>query len=346
MQSFPGLISEASCPQPPGRRRVLQALGAGALSWLLAEGAGAEEAPLRFGVITDVHQDIMHDAGARLRAFVDRMQRERVDFVIQLGDFCVPHPKNREFLAIWKRFPGPRYHVLGNHDMDGDGEDRTGAYGYRRAETVAFWGMERPYYSFDRGGFHFVVLDGNDRAENPVPGYRRYLGPEQLEWLRKDLAASHRPTVLFIHQPLERPGGVQNQEEVRAVLEAANREAGRRKVVACFAGHYHRDYAVEINGIHYAQVNSASYFWVGPQFARVRYGDEVDRAHPSIKYTVPYREPLWAVVTLDPGKQEIRIEGARTEFVGPAPWELGRTYEEWDGDTIRPAITGRRLRLG
>ena len=95
-----------------------------------------------------------------------------------------------------------------------------------------------------------------------------------------------------------------------------------------------------------ARTEKATVAASGPQFARVRYGEEVDREHPSIKYTVPNREPLWAVVTLDPGKLEIRIEGARTEFVGPAPWELGRTYEEWDGDTIRPAISGRSLPLG
>ena len=40
-------------------------------------------APVRFGVCADVHKDIMHDADARLRAFVDRMNRERVDFVVQ-----------------------------------------------------------------------------------------------------------------------------------------------------------------------------------------------------------------------------------------------------------------------
>ncbi|NIP96728.1 MAG: alkaline phosphatase, partial [Akkermansiaceae bacterium] len=50
--------------------------------------------------------------------------------------------------------PGPRYHVIGNHDTDG---------GYQREQTVAWWKMTARYYSFDHAGTHFVVLDGNDR---------------------------------------------------------------------------------------------------------------------------------------------------------------------------------------
>ena len=52
-----------------------------------------------FGVIADVHQDIMHDGVSRLRAFVEAMNDAKPDFSIQLGDFCVPHERNAEFMA-------------------------------------------------------------------------------------------------------------------------------------------------------------------------------------------------------------------------------------------------------
>lgn len=108
---------------------------------------------LRFGIITDLHQDIMHDAVERVTAFVDAMIAAKADFIVQLGDFCIPLERNRAFLAAWNRFPGPRRHVLGNHDMDG---------GMKREEAVAFLGMPSRYYAFDAGGVRFVVLDGND----------------------------------------------------------------------------------------------------------------------------------------------------------------------------------------
>ena len=62
-------------------------------------------ATLRFGVIADVHKDIMHDADVRLKTFVDHMKAKGVDFVVQLGDFCVPKPANKGFLKIWDHFP-------------------------------------------------------------------------------------------------------------------------------------------------------------------------------------------------------------------------------------------------
>ena len=53
--------------------------------------ARGDEVPgeLRFGVIADVHKDIMHDADQRLRTFVDTMKKEDVNFIVQLGDFCI-----------------------------------------------------------------------------------------------------------------------------------------------------------------------------------------------------------------------------------------------------------------
>ncbi|MDG2125983.1 MAG: metallophosphoesterase, partial [Verrucomicrobiales bacterium] len=230
------------------RRRFCRAtVAAGVVSPVAAWPVHAEESGvLKFGVITDVHQDIMHDAEERLGVFAQAMKEAEVDFVVQLGDFCVPKEGNRKFLEIWDSIAVPRYHVLGNHDTDG---------GYKREETVKWWGMPARYYSFDQGGMHFVVLDGNDRPEGHTSGYPRFIADDQIKWLEEDLKATGLRTVVFVHQSLEREeeGGVQNGAAVRGVLEAA----GAGKVVACFSGHHHRDYVREISGIAYPQINSA-----------------------------------------------------------------------------------------
>ena len=297
----------------------------------------AGPAPLRFGLCADIHKDIMHDADARLRAFVGRMGEERVDFILQLGDFCCPHERNRPFLDIWESFDGPRYHVLGNHDTDG---------GFSRRETRAFWSMPARFYSFDAGGFHFVVLDGNDKREGRPPGYPCFVAADQLEWLRGDLAAAGRPAVVFLHQsPLDMAvpeQGLDNGAEVRAVLEAANGAGGR--VLACFSGHNHVDAHATLNGIHYIQVNSMSNYWLGDDHQEIRYGAAVDRDFPWIKYTAPYADPLYALVEMR-ADGALSVRGSRSAFVGRTPWELGYPHRHCS-DRIVARISDLKLAPG
>ncbi len=324
--------------EPVSRRSFLEGAALGAAVFFLDIPALAHEPPddqLRFGLITDVHQDVMHDAVDRLGLFVKTMSDARADFVCQLGDFCQPHERNRKFIDEWNRFDGPRYHVLGNHDMDG---------GFERAETAAFYEMPGLHYSFDMKGVHCVVLDGNDRG-GKAPGYRRFVAEEQARWLAKDLAKTTLPSIVFSHQPLDDDGGIENGARIRKIVESANRDRATRKVVACFSGHLHEDYARFVNGILYVQINSASYYWLPKKFVHKSYGDEIHEAHPWIAHTAPYRDPLWALVSVDLGRGVLSIDGKRTEWVGPDPWELGATEEEFDPRVVGPRISSWRIPL-
>jgi len=315
---------------------ILMGAGGAALAGCAATGRGGGGGlkRLRIGVCTDVHKDVIHDADSRLADFIDVATREGCDFVIQLGDFCRPYDYNLGFMGIWNSFPGPRHHVIGNHEMDG---------GFTREQVVEYFGMPTKYYSFDANGFHFIVLDGNDKKENPTPGYARYIGPSQLEWLRADLRGAVGPTMVVSHQSLENPQGVENAAEVRGILEEANREAGWTKVFAALSGHHHIDYAKAINGIQYIQVNSMSYYWVGEKYRRTRFGEEVEKEHPWVSYTVPYRDPLYAMVTLDP-KGLMEIRGTETEFIPPSPDELGLPGEP-EGNRWSTRISDRKVRF-
>jgi predicted phosphodiesterase len=308
------------------------------------EGVKEENRVVRFGVMTDVHKDVMHDADHRLEVFISRMIQLRPDFVIQMGDFCIPIPENQGFLDIWKRFDRPRHHVLGNHDMDGDGRHRPDrAYAFTPEETMAFWGMQKRYYSFDVHGVHIIVLDGNERGPEQKP-YYRYVLEKQAEWLRRDLAGTPFPTLVFIHQSLEREdGGVANQGSIRSILEQSRLNSGEGKVIACFSGHHHRDYVRRIRGILYPQINSMSYHWLGGKYAYDRYGPEIAKRYPDLKYTAPYKDPLYALVTLDRKHGFLQIEGIQSEFVGPSPWELGASREQLDDVTVTPRISDWKM---
>ena len=318
------------------RRDFLKTLGAGSL--LAASGCrllprgfrepDRDRPTLRFGVIADVHHGLHPKARERLLPFIAEMNHRRADFIIQLGDFCQGYSRRNkdkfdDFMRLWNSFRGPKYHVLGNHDMDG----------CSKREIMDYWGMEAATFSFDRGGYHFVVLDSNSFKLSDEyihydtgnyfkhPEGRSYLTAAQIEWLGHDLAATARPTIIFSHRGLDPQRGVKDGGPVRALLEGTNREAGWQKVVACLCGHYHRDGYEIISGIPYIQINSAVYHWLGGEWKWVEYADL-----------------LYATVILHPGGLE--MEGRRNRLVPHWPTDAP------DAPDVGPDVTARISNLG
>lgn len=311
------------------RRQFLTALAGGSLLPLAMCGADAAQRPLRLGIISDVHKDIIHDADDRLQAFLEAMTAARADAILQLGDFCTPRPENRAFVERFQSFAGPKYHVLGNHDTDG---------GFQRSDVLAFWGIPARYQSFDLGGFHFILLDSNDRPQDFQGGYPSFLADDQIAWLEADLAATRRNTFVFSHHSLERPLCIRNQTRVRAVLEAARMPDGRRKVAACFNGHWHIDHARVIGGIPYHHINSASYYWLGDRYRRERLAPDLARRFPTVALTAPYTAPLFTLLEVDPAAGCFSLRAALSSWMGPSPADLGFTSTAVELESIRPEI--------
>lgn len=185
-----------------------------------------------------------------------------VAFTIVKGD--VTHglspdefPAARGLLAHLRR---PCHIVRGNHDQ--------------REPLLRTFQLERPWYSFDLEGFHFVVLDTEPLLES-----RGTAREEQLRWLAADLGRHRdRWTLVFLHRPIQ-PNLARNPDDelskrmvdtgsrllervasptaARALRFAAGRlqdvpePQARRladlfarhgRVVGVFAGHVHRDY--------------------------------------------------------------------------------------------------------
>jgi predicted phosphodiesterase len=291
--------------------------------------------PIEIGLIADVHQDVMHDGEDRLQAFLDAAKKRNPDFILQMGDFALPHDTNKNFIAAWNNYSGDKYHILGNHDTD---------HGFSQEQTMSFWGMPKKYYSFDKKGIHFIVLDGNDQNPKPWSGYKRYIGKEQQEWLIEDLKKTDKPTIVFSHQTLEleETGGIANFKTIQDIFELANKEAGFKKVLCCLSGHHHTDFMTQINDIYYVQINSASYQWVGGDYKKIRYSKEIDEKYEWIKYTIPYKDPLFTFMTIK--NNNITIEPRKTEFVGPGPDELGMP-ERHPHEPIVPTISEFHMKI-
>ena len=227
--------------------------------------SGARRGTTRFGVVTDCHYADADAAGTRfyresldkLRECVELMNTEKVDFLIELGDFKDQGkpPVERETLSyldavekVFGQFDGPRYHVLGNHDMDSISKKQF----LNRVENTNI-DPGRSFYSFDVNRLHCIVLDANYRTDGADYDHGNFDWTEanvptlELAWLVQDLAATDSPVVVFTHQLLDGTGSVyvKNASQVRRILEDSG------KVLAVFQGHHHSGSYGNIAGIHY-----------------------------------------------------------------------------------------------
>ena len=133
---------------------------------------GKIKKPIKLGLITDLHQDVMHDGPARLEAFLDAMKEEEPDALLQLGDFAYPTKKNEAVIKAFEKAHPRALHVLGNHEIDD---------GHSFDEVAKLWGMKGRYYTENVNGLDLVVLDGNEKPKNHKGGYPAHIGEKQLE---------------------------------------------------------------------------------------------------------------------------------------------------------------------
>lgn len=252
------------------RRTFLKASAAAGAALTLGCRAARSSGPrvaLRIGLLTDTHYADRRPNGTRyyresmdkVAECIDRLNLEKVDFAVHIGDFKDedPEPVEAQTLqyvsdmeAVYARFRGPRYHVLGNHDIDSISKEQFLA----RVENTGV-APERSYYSFDRNGFHFIVLDACFRQDGApydkgnFDWKDTYIPTTQLDWLRADLQTARGPVIVFVHQLLDpeqtEVHQIKNAAQVRSILEQSE------KVLAVFQGHQHEGGYHLVNGIHY-----------------------------------------------------------------------------------------------
>ena len=266
-------------------------------------GVAQPDTVVRLGIVTDAHVHdtespnegkVMSNYAERLTAFVDSMNVWPADAILQLGDLV-----NGAFVmgaelgdpiripgllahgvSLLARFAGPVYQVIGNHDV----------YDLSKPEYLAGIGAQGTWYSLDLGAFHIVVLDAQFNRNGEDYGHigwmvQGMIPDSELAWLAVDLAATDKPTIVCVHQPLDvdfslTAGGppIFNYLDVRRVLA----DSGR--VIAVFQGHTHDSSHREFDGIHY-----------------VTFAAMVDHTEPT--------PPSWAAVTLDAEARTITIDG-------------------------------------
>ena len=221
----------------------------------------------------DLEDKCYSDALLKMEEFVKTVNPLACDLAIHLGDFkdedLVPKEDSTlDYLTKmedeFSKFEGPRFHCLGNHDLD----SITKKQFLEIAENSSLRPNSRVepdsgHYSFDLKSIRFVVLDANyDEAGNDHffrkggDWEKPFIPLKELSWLKNTIDDSPHPIVLFIHHPLYayvkngHSYHVVNHMEIRAILEASG------KVVAVFNGHMHEEMLHELNGIRYFALNS------------------------------------------------------------------------------------------
>src|SRR5262245_2743396 len=231
---------------------------------------------LTLGLISDLHfghetrhlgklRKLTREAPGLAKAFVERMNEHvRPDLVINLGDDIEDEDREADLaryrgcIQVLSRTRAELIHVAGNHDtIHLRHDDLRAAWGAGPWDASA--GRRDLCYSFERGGFHFTVLETHEKQDVDIT-----LGAEQLTWLAEDLRGARLPVVVLMHhsaseQDLRGNYWFEGREHVALVKErAAFREIllASAKVRIVLNGHVHWNHLDIVDGLPFVTVQS------------------------------------------------------------------------------------------
>ncbi|HVU57851.1 MAG TPA: metallophosphoesterase [Puia sp.] len=283
------------------RRELLKRAGLlgvfGSLSGagLLAEPAAVvstKKRVLRFAHLTDIHIEPELRAAEGLAACLHHLQsqKEAPSFIMSGGDSVfdsLQAKKDRVELQwrlwheVWKKENSlPIEYCIGNHDCWGMGEKSDPLYGKKYA--LEKMRLDKEYRSFDKGGWHFIVLD-SIHPKQDGSWYTIRLDDEQFAWLENDLATTpaDHPVVIVSHAPILSAAVLavdkQVKDEEGYVLGGGNMHTDAGRIIGlfdkhpnvrlCLSGHIHLNEQVTYNGVTYISNGAVSgNWWNGKHF--------------------------------------------------------------------------------
>ena len=286
----------------PTTRRTVLAAGITGAATCLARPLASAATPaavgrLRIAHLTDLHVQPERRAAEGLERCFAHVQslRDRgddaADLIVTGGDTvmdCMETDAARTKLQwdLWQAVKSQACSlevksVIGNHDIWGWGRTKAGTTGqeplYGKRLACERFGRALPYESFDRAGWHVVLLDSVFPHEESYVGR---LDDAQWQWFEKDVAAvpAATPIVVFTHIPILSLYPLANTDptptgEGRPALPVSGQLihtdhrrfqqlfARHRNVKACVSGHLHIVESVTHDGVHYLCHGAVSGAW-------------------------------------------------------------------------------------
>jgi len=223
------LLLFASCAHPPPTKTATKAS---------IPPAAARGTLFRFAAYGDTrHQHDIH------QDIVDKVLQQEPALVLQTGDLV----DDGDVQAEWTKFDQitaglrqrvPYYPARGNHDV-GD------HHYYEDRVTQPVLSGNRLYYSFEKGGVHFVSID---TLQSLKPGSPQYL------WLENDLKTARdagRFIIPFFHKAIFSIGQHYADRDVLALRPTLHRLFQKHGIILVFQGHDHIYYRTKRDGITY-----------------------------------------------------------------------------------------------
>ena len=167
----------------------------------------------RMAFLTDIHVQPELKADLGLKQAISKVNQLKPDFVITGGDLIMDALGQSEdrsiqlydmYIDISKDFQMPVYNTIGNHEVFGlytkSGIDPQHAK-YGKQMYKERLGEGKTYYSFDKFGWHFIIIDGIGYTDDRH--YKGEVDDAQLNWLKEDLAKvdPETPIMMSTHIP-------------------------------------------------------------------------------------------------------------------------------------------------
>ena len=217
-------MDEAKCSRRQWIRNVVAGAGSALVVGSTATASARFPPPtssrkrvLRIAQLADVHVQPEAPAPAGLAACLRHIQGlpDPPDFLLNTGDAVMDALEQDDARTaaqwdVWSRVLRqecslPIEHCVGNHDVWGLNRARSRTTGgeplYGKLRALDALGLNSPYRSFDRAGWHFIILDSTFIAPG---GYAARLDEEQFAWLAEDLARTSptAPAMIVSHIPI------------------------------------------------------------------------------------------------------------------------------------------------
>lgn len=219
--------------------------------------------------VTDVHIRQFEDATSRFEKCLQEIKNLKVDFFLNGGDSIhaadydnIKREQVVEQWAVWDKcisqISGYELHsCIGNHDTWWAAPSKEDEM-YGKDYVVKRLKIPNRYYSFSKNGWHFIILDGNNKNTS--------LDEEQFKWLENELEqlAPNTPVLLMSHYPVLTvtntwEGGQHGDHKELKKLFYKYKD----KVKVCLSGHQHLLDRAWYNGVEYYCNGAMSGFWWG-----------------------------------------------------------------------------------
>jgi 3',5'-cyclic-AMP phosphodiesterase len=243
---------------------------------------GTRAPDFRIAHLTDMH--VMPDGAMSVNAqagFIQALEHSqnlsrKPDLILQGGDAIMDALRTRkgDVKAQWEAFQQalakhlrtPIRHAIGNHDCwTGPSSKNDPLHG--KAWALQEYKLKTPYYSFDAGNWHIIVLDSTNLETRDSHGYTAKLDEAQFKWLEHDLkiTPATRPVLILSHIPILAVSPYMdgdNETTGNWVVPGAwmHIDARRLKTLfvaysnvrLCLSGHIHLQDSAVYNGVTYA----------------------------------------------------------------------------------------------